>query len=172
MTYTIAIVADPWLARLTAANQQLEKKLESIIQQLPVATQILTATSRHQSYNIWRRFNYSGSIHYGCKVKNSMLMSKQWEHSKYDPKTKTYNYSITLGARLVLTRDGLVNTNAEYDAITRMLSTKKPKPDMVLIIDPEQLITTGSISQHTASLGIFHAHKIASQMGLNTHVIP
>lgn len=43
---------------------------------------------------------------------------------------------------------------------------------LVLIIDPDQLITTTNISQHTTSYAVRHAYNEAMRLGLNVQVIP
>lgn len=172
MTFTVALIADPWFPWMKARNTNLEPQIKKTIQTLPATDMLWTATSRHAAYPLLYLFKYNGSKHHNIKHKNHMLMSRQWEKSTYNHKTQTYTYSNTPNAVLVNTREGLVNINAENDAITRMLSNKRPKPDLVLIIDPDQLLTRNRPSPHTISSAVIHAHIVANQLGLNVQVIP
>jgi hypothetical protein len=185
MTFTVAVVVDPWIAHFWQ-DQNYMAYLRAEFQKLPVVSHFRTATARHLDYrmsSLWDStagWNYTtnlpnppNSIHDKALTKNFIIMSNKIDTTTFNKKTQTYTTTPVPGARLVAHKDGLININAENDAIDRMFSTK-PKPDLVVIIDPEHLLSgpnAGSSSAHTLSTAIYHGHYTAQQMGLNILVL-
>lgn len=178
MTFTVAVVVDPWVAHFWQ-DTSYRDYLRSEFQKLPVISHVRTATTKHLGYSmshLWENtagWNYTtnlpnppNSIHDKALSKNFIIMSNKVNTTKYHKKTRTWTTTLVPGARLVAHKDGLININAENDAIDRML-TAKPKPDLVVIIDPEKIATKVASSQHTLSTALAHGYARARSLGLN-----
>ena len=185
MTFTVAVVIDPWIPHFWGDKNYMAY-LRNEFQKLPVVSHFRSATTKHLGYGIQRLWettagwhyttnqaNPPNSIHDKALHKNFIIMSNKLETTTYDKKTKTYTTTPVPGARLVAHKDGLININAENEAIDRMLSAK-PKPDLVVIIDPEHLLSApvpNAPGANTLSTAIWHGYVTASQMGLNILIL-
>lgn len=144
--FKVAVIADPYL-QTVLINTQERARLRAEFMKLPPTDVFMTAVSKPLSWTIshlWRDIagykQPSTTVHPNAGHHNSTIMSYKLETSKYDKQTKTYIHTPIPNCQMVNTKDGLMNTNAELDAVDRMLSSETHKPDFVLILDPRNTI--------------------------------
>lgn len=180
MTYTIAIVTDPYLEILMRTDQPYIDMLWNEFQKFPKADLFLTAVSQPVNYyisNIWRsrawltpamisvHGPFPNSPHNSTPRKNSRIMSQ----------TLVGKNGLLTNLTMVQSHIGLLNLNAQLNANIRMLDNKKHKPDLIVFIDPRDTIANfsnvNSKKLHDQSVAQSFNYTKSTYPNTQTHVI-
>lgn len=180
MTYTIAIVADPYLERLLHTDQAYMDMLWNEFQKFPKADQFLTAVSQPVNYyisNIWRSRTWFTSPLFSVHgpQPNNLYQYTPHKNSRIMSQTLSGKNGLLPNLVMVQSHLGLLNLNAQLNANIRMLDNKKHKPDLIVFIDPRDTIANfsnvNSKKLHDQSVAQSFNYTKSTYPNTQTHVI-